>query len=677
MKVMSTMAENTKAPSASFSGRAGAGLLAVALFAAVFAAADRAWAQDGLDSTIPGGITVSNEDITDVLTLLAQFSGLTILPTREVAGKVTFAFQQDVSVRQVLDSILPNYGWCYAFDEATGVVSVGTNCGPTEIFQPFTRSFNLRYTSPDRVLPIIQPRLSENGTVTVVPGTRRILVTDKVEVVADIEKLLEDLDQERVTHIFDLKYINVDEAREALDGIISAEHGDIQVKPEIGRLIVTDIEENIRKAIAIIEVLDVDPLVTMIFPISFALPEDIVSAIEPILTPDAYIFVDTRSSRIIVRDIPSKVAIAAEIIEALDVPPLQVFVQGELFSIRDGDLFELGVEWEAGRQVSEEISSGSAPARLLPNALASVFSGGTLNLSYLDPGDFGILINAIRQNSKTTTLLSPRIIVSNDETANIHEGTREPYTVRSRSNTVDGDDFISQRTQQVGVSLTIEPHITESGYVDILVELEDSDTLPARNSATEELLRTRETRAESVVTVKSGRTIVLGGVIRRQHQVSRDGVPFLSQIPLIGMLFRNKSESENVSKLILFITPHIVSVDDPYRVAFTDEYNWRRRLTEGYEGWKDGSRPVDYMQGLQGMTLDGVPGTFTDPAPLPPEVIEYIEQYRQANPPTFGTELPAPLEPGSWTGENEAGASEMEMPATDDTEAEVLEGASE
>lgn len=573
----------------------------------------------GLDTVLRGGITVNNEDIQDVLTILAQFSGLSMFASKAVVGRVSFSFPQDVSVRQVLDSVLPGYAWTYTYDAVAGTVQIRTiGETPPEIVDLVSKTFTLRNISPDRVMPIIQSMLSPNGKATVIPGTRDIRVEDIPDVIARIEALIPTLDRDRVTHVFQLEYITVEEAQAALEGIISAESGDIQVKPELGILIVTDIEENIRRAIAIIDVLDQDPLETIVVPINFADPSAVLDAIQPVLTPDAFVYYDERSSRIIIRDIPSKVAIAADIIKAMDIAPLQVFVEGELLSIGDIDAFEMGVEWETGEQV--DIDSSTSTARLMPNALATLFTGGRFNLNYLDPQDFSIAINAVREHSKTRTLLSPRVLVVNDEVANIHEGTREPYAVRTRSNTIEGDDFISQRTQEVGIKLTIEPHISENGYVDMLVEIEDSDTLPPRNEETADLLRTRETRAETVVTVKSGRTIVIGGLIRKQSSLSRTGVPVLSQVPLIGMLFRNKRESETYSKLVLFITPHIVSVDDPYKISWSDEVTWDKRLRRSpYGDLRDGI-PSDGEKPAKGEGFIQVPD-------LPQDVVDFIRQY--------------------------------------------------
>ncbi len=277
----------------------------------------------GLDTVLTGGITVNNENIQDVLTILSQFTGLSMFASKAVVGRVSFSFPQDVTVRQVLDSVLQGYGWCYDFKEKDGTVNILTipECEllgkePVDIV---SRTFTLRNISPDRIMPIIQSMLSPNGKATVIPGTRDIRVEDTVEVIARIEKLMPTLDRDRVTHVFQLEFLTVEEAQAALEGIISAEHGDIQAKPELGILIVTDIEENIRRAIAIIYFLYVDPLETLVVPINFADPSMVLDAVTPILTPEAYTFYDERSSRIIIRDIRSKIAIAVEIIKAMDM----------------------------------------------------------------------------------------------------------------------------------------------------------------------------------------------------------------------------------------------------------------------------------------------------------------------------------------------------------------------
>lgn len=77
-----------------------------------------------LDTVLRGGITVSNEDIRDVLMILSQFSGMSMIPSRYVMGRVSFSFPNEVKIRTVLDSVLPAYGWSYIVKDDAGIVRV-------------------------------------------------------------------------------------------------------------------------------------------------------------------------------------------------------------------------------------------------------------------------------------------------------------------------------------------------------------------------------------------------------------------------------------------------------------------------------------------------------------------------------------------------------------------------
>ena len=144
-------------------------------------------------------------------------------------------------------------------------------------------------------------------------------------------------------------------------------------------------------------------------------------------------------------------------------------------------------------------------------------------------------------------------------------GSQEPFATRQQYGYYGGTggDYFTQQFREVGTSLMLEVYASEAGYVELYISVEDTRSRRVQLANIGEGLAIDGSFIDTSVTVKSGRTVVLGGIINRRNEDSRSGVPVLSSIPILGALFRQKSSSSTKQKLLVFITPTIVSVDDP------------------------------------------------------------------------------------------------------------------
>jgi general secretion pathway protein D len=111
----------------------------------------------------------------------------------------------------------------------------------------------------------------------------------------------------------------------------------------------------------------------------------------------------------------------------------------------------------------------------------------------------------------------------------------------------------------VGIQLTVKPRISEEGYItlDIEPEVSTARRVPDVSNA----LAVDTSRAKTVMTVKDGRTVVLGGLIKDEKIDTVKKVPLLGDIPVLGFFFKNKDKSDVKTELIIFITPHIIKDD--------------------------------------------------------------------------------------------------------------------
>ena len=153
----------------------------------------------------------------------------------------------------------------------------------------------------------------------------------------------------------------------------------------------------------------------------------------------------------------------------------------------------------------------------------------------------------------------PVLLASNNTEARFLVGSQRPFVQVSRSlptDTPSRDQVVQYK--DVGTRLTVRPTINQDGYVALLIQQEI-------NQATSEVafdapvISTRE--ASTQVLVRDGQTIVLGGLRDRQKDVTRGGVPLLSELPIIGGLFGSASRQTSETELYLFLTPRILRTD--------------------------------------------------------------------------------------------------------------------
>ncbi|MBN2329869.1 MAG: hypothetical protein JXR73_22195, partial [Candidatus Omnitrophica bacterium] len=160
-------------------------------------------------------------------------------------------------------------------------------------------------------------------------------------------------------------------------------------------------------------------------------------------------------------------------------------------------------------------------------------------------------------------------------------GSEEPYATRSVYGGYYGggnSDSYYQQTREVGTTIDLEVYASEAGYVEMFIMVEDTRARRVNLTNLGEALAVDGSFVDTVVTVKSGRTVVLGGIINRKSSQSHSGVPILSSIPILGNLFKKKSTEDDREKMLIFITPRIVNIDDPFDFAQVDNFQQMRNL---------------------------------------------------------------------------------------------------
>ncbi len=240
------------------------------------------------------------------------------------------------------------------------------------------------------------------------------------------------------------------------------------------------------------------------------------------------------------------------VLKALDIAPLQVLIEATIAEVTlTGDL-SLGIEWFLDHRLGRR--RGEAQLDLGAAGLAP-----TLGFSYLlrNGADIRLVFNALASESRLNIVSSPSLMVLNNQTASIQVGDQVPVTTQQQQATSTTSNVINNvEFRDTGVLLTVTPRVNPGGLVVLELEQEVSDVAPGSANSLTPIIQQR--KIVSTVAVQSGETVVLGGLIRENENEIQSGVPFFSEIPVIGQLFRSNVEATRRTELVVLITPRAV-----------------------------------------------------------------------------------------------------------------------
>lgn len=232
------------------------------------------------------------------------------------------------------------------------------------------------------------------------------------------------------------------------------------------------------------------------------------------------------------------------IIQAIDRPQQQIFIEAMITEVELGNANDLGVDITA--------ALGSSGFELVTKTLNSFDNAKDNHLIY-DGGDFNALVKAVYSSEDTNLLSRPNILIMDRERGYITVGQNVPFLTSTEI--TDGGNTVQQiERKDVGVSLSVTPHITGDNV--ILVINQESSSVS--NSAIAADIITNKRTLQTVVKVANGQTISLGGLISNEERDSVSGVPVLMDIPLIGGLFRSTSTQTTKKELKVVIKTTVI-----------------------------------------------------------------------------------------------------------------------
>ncbi|MGJ7903630.1 type II secretion system secretin GspD, partial [Lysobacter sp. 1R34A] len=292
------------------------------------------------------------------------------------------------------------------------------------------------------------------------------------------------------------------------------------------------------------------------------------------------------TNSILVRSSPQAWKSIRNVIDKLDVMPMQVHIEAQVAEVELGGVLEYGVQWFLDRATIDngfgDLSRSTNPAvppkwSTLAASIGGV-SGNGLSWSLIKNNAAAVL-SALDSVTDVHVLQTPSVFVRNNAEATLNVGTRIPIESVSVNTGTGNNNTVSQvQYLDTGVILKVRPRVSRDGmvFLDIVQEV-SSVGAPLNNTSTNVTINTKKLKTEAAV--QSGETVLLAGLIADETRRSSGGLPGLNRVPVLGALFGKQKSATTRRETIILLTPTLVRNPQESR-NLTDEYSRRFRAME-------------------------------------------------------------------------------------------------
>ena len=498
-----------------------------------------------------------------------------------------------------------------------------------------TQVIRLKNVSAAKLIPVLRPLVPQQAHMAAYAPSNAIIISDIRANINRISEIIDRMDESAVkeTEIIQLRYgvaTDVVEMLKALEKSRTGEGADANDEATLvadkrtNSVIVTADEVSIERVNGLIDYLDI-PLEqsgnVRVRYLEYADATEVAEVLTRVMqnlarlddesrgqsrsanAAKSTIESDASTNSLIMTADTDEMAALESVISRLDIRRAQVLVEAIIVEMEIVEGRELGLQWlfanDSGVYGSSISTSSAQQARnagiaqaLLPQdststdigvrdlagALAQV-PGSTFGWGVVDEGlTMTTILNALQSQGNANILSTPSVIALDNEEAFITVGQQVPFVTGSYTNTGSSNGvanpFQTIQRENVGVTLQVTPQINEGDSVVMDIVQEVSSISQQVLSASDVI--TNERKIETKVMAQDGDIVVLGGLVKDDIQDSRQGVPVLSGIPIIGRLFRNDVVSVTKSNLLVFIRSTIIRDDEDLRGATAEKYRYIR-----------------------------------------------------------------------------------------------------
>ena len=494
-----------------------------------------------------------------------------------------------------------------------------------------TQVIRLENISAAKLIPVLRPLVPQQAHMAAYTPSNAIVISDIASNIARINALISQMDQSAIqeTDILPLNFAVAEDVVKMLEQLNKSEAAQaggeetvlLVADSRTNSVLVTGDELQRARMRALVEHLDT-PLqragnVKVVY-LKYANAADVAQVLTKVMqnigrldssksktNNDATIEADEGTNSLIITADADEMAALESVIYQLDIRRAQVLVEAIIVEMEVIDGQDLGLQWlfandsgVYGSQVSQDVSTAGAISQaVLGDNSSSTNVMGDFDLGRLagalagSPGltlgwgavdddlSMTVIMNALKKQSNANILSTPTLLTLDNQEAYITVGQNVPFVTGAYTNTGSGgsgvqNPFQTIERENVGITLTVTPHINDGDSVVLDIEQEVS-SLTGLSSIASDLI-TNERKIQTKVLAGDGRTVVLGGLIKDNVQDGTQRVPVLGSIPLLGRLFRNDAVEVTKTNLLIFIRPTIIRDDKALEGATANKYQYIR-----------------------------------------------------------------------------------------------------
>jgi len=307
-------------------------------------------------------------------------------------------------------------------------------------------------------------------------------------------------------------------------------------------------------------------------------------AVEGVLSEYGKVIEEPLTNSLVVVDVPSQFPIIDRVIESLDKPQPKVLIEAEILDVSKINIDKLGVNWPEDL-IKLDITGARATAfpfwgskknssANLATLEVDTTAGGWKNISW-SANNFGpsiltvigaeLALKFLKSQTDTRLLARPKVLTLSGETAEIKITTDEAIGIKKEESEEGGRIEYSIERTETGTRLRVTPQVNPvTKEITLVIETvqrvakNSGFTTTAAAFVTGTIKNPEERSTRTVVRLKDGEVLLIGGLIRKEEAKDSTKVPFLSDIPFLGALFKGRTKDKNERELLIFITPHIV-----------------------------------------------------------------------------------------------------------------------
>jgi general secretion pathway protein D len=573
-------------------------------------------------------IDFNNVDINVFIKFISELTGRNFIVDQRVRGNVTIISPTKISVDEayrVFESVLEVHGFTTV--QAGKVTKILPSPeARTQNIETYlesrrlppedrlvTQLIPLTYADPDEIKRLFTPLVSKSSVIVSYGPTNMLIVTDMQSNIQRLLRIIDEIDVSGIGQeitVLPLAHADSNKLVSLLSAVFQAGPPKKGGTDKVLKFVADERTNSLIILASEIDTMRIRSLVDMldretprgkekirVYFLEYADAEELAKVLQqvpskeaagaqpkgqaPIVSENVQITADKATNSLVITASSEDYQVLEEIIRQLDIPRPMVYIEALFMEVDVNKDFRLGTEWLAAGET--EISGRdtffgggfrqSEGSNLLGLAAdPPVFPGGmslgvfteAIEIAGVEFSNLAAVVQAFKEDREVNILQTPQILTTENQEAKINVSTNIPF--QTRTSTSENETFNSFEYRDVGTILSITPHITRERLVRLTLALEVSAVEDTTDFRPTTLRRTVDT----TVIVRDNDTVVIGGLIEDQTASSEFKVPLLGDIPVLGWLFKVRSEASRKTNLYVFLTPRVIkNPEDAERIYGT------------------------------------------------------------------------------------------------------------